>query len=123
MFNLVNEDGCHRYNLDNPVIINIVFINNYKVCLEKYYSKDVPCEFPDNNECLLNDNYEQIHNLEQYDDEYKLYIKNLIKWNYPKIHNSTNFCKSDLLFHIFATGYVNFTHENYKQFVLLIYVF
>ena len=101
----------------NQAIINIEFINNYKVCLEKYsYSRDLSCEFPDNNECFIKDNYEQIYNLEQSDDDYNLNIKNLIKWNFPNIQNVTNFCNPDLKIHIFATGYVNFTHYNYKRF-------
>ena len=104
-------------NPHNQAIINIEFINNYKVCLEKYmYSKDIPCEFPDNNECFIKDNYEQIYNLEHYDDDYNLYIKNLIKWNYPNMINITNFCNPTLKLHIFAIGYVSFTNDNYKQF-------
>ena len=55
-----------------PVIVNIEIINNYKICLEKHINvKDLPCEFPDNNECFIEDNYKEIFSLEQ-GEQYKL---------------------------------------------------
>lgn len=104
-------------NVDNPVIINIDIINNYKLCLEKHESaKNLPCEFPDNNECLIIDNYEKIYNLELTDEESKLTAKNLIKWNYPKYKDIIEFCNPNLKFYIFAQGYVNFTENTLKDF-------
>lgn len=104
-------------NPHNPVITNIEIVNNYKVCVERHkYSKEMPCEFPDNNQCFINDNYEQIYNLEQNDDNYNLNIKNILKWNFPNIENITKLCNKNLKFHIFAIGYINFTEDNLKKF-------
>ena len=104
-------------NPENPIIINIEIINNYKVCLEKHVNvKELPCEFPDNNECFIEDNYEQIFNLGN-NDEFKLYPSNLAKWNLANDHNIKHkFCNDKLRFHIFVKGYINFTHQNLKEF-------
>ena len=100
-----------------PIIINIEIINNNKVCLEKYNNlKDLPCEFPDNNECLIEDNFVQIYSIEQ-NDKSKLYPENLAKWNLVKDFNvNHNFCKNDLKFHIFVHGYINFTDISLQEF-------
>ena len=104
-------------NIENPLIINIDIINNYKVCLEKHESaKDLPCEFPDNNECLIIDNYEKIYNLDLSDEDSKLNAKNLVKWNYPNYKDIIQFCNPNLKFYIFAQGYVNFTENTLKDF-------
>ena len=104
-------------NVDNPVIINIDIINNYKVCLEKHEgAKNLPCEFPDNNECFIIDNYEKIYNLDLSDDDSKLNAKNLVKWNYPFYEDKVKFCNPNLKFYIFSQAYVNFTDNNLKEF-------
>ena len=102
---------------NNPVIINIDIINNYKICLERYNKvKDLPCEFPDNNECFFEDNYKQIFNLVS-NENLNLNPGNLAKWNLANDNNiNHNFCKNNLKFHIFATGYINFTQQNLKEF-------
>ena len=104
-------------DLRYPIIINIEIINNNKVCLEKYNNlKDLPCEFPDNNECLIEDNFERIYSIEQ-DEKSKLYPENLAKWNLVKDFNvNHNFCKNDLKFHIFVHGYINFTDISLQEF-------
>ena len=120
-YKLSNEDEyltpVYGNNPKNPVINNIEIINNYKICLEKQNNiKDLSCEFPDNNECFIEDNYEEIFTLVN-DEAYKLYPKNLAKWN---LHNDNNinhkFCKDNLRFHIFVKGYMNFTSKNLKEF-------
>ena len=102
---------------NNPVIINIYIINNYKICLEKYNKfRDLPCEFPDNNECFIEDNFQQIFNLES-NENLNLNPGNLAKWNLANDDNiNHNFCKDNLNFHIFATGYINFTQKNLEEF-------
>ena len=104
-------------NVDNPVIINIDITNNYKVCLERHESaKHLSCEFPDNNECLIIDNYEKIYNLDLIDEDSKLNAKNLVKWNYPNYKNKIQFCNPNLKFYMYAIGYVNFTENTLKDF-------
>ena len=104
-------------NINDSVIINIEFINNYKICLEKQIgTKNFPCEFPDNNECFIIDNFERIYNLDKSDDNYKLNAKNLVKWNFQKYQDMSNLCLPNLKFHIFALGYINFTQDSLKQF-------
>ena len=107
----------YGYDPKNPVIINIEIINNYKICLEKYSSiKDLPCEFPDNNECFIEDHYEEIFTLEN-EEDYKLNPINLAKWNLENNNNINHlFCKDNLKFHIFVKSYINFTSENLKIF-------
>ena len=104
-------------NPRNPVINNIEIINNYKICLEKQNNAmELPCEFPDNNECFIEDNYEEIFTL-QNDGDYKLYPSNLARWNLANDLNiNHNFCKDNLRFHIFVKGYMNFTAKNLKEF-------
>ena len=104
-------------NPRNPVINNIEIINNYKICLEKQNNAmELPCEFPDNNECFIEDNYEEIFTL-QNDGDYKLYPSNLARWNLDNDLNiNHNFCKDNLRFHIFVKGYMNFTSKNLKEF-------
>ena len=104
-----------------PVITNIEVINNYRICLEKHnngmYDMLSLCEFPDNNKCFIEDNFEQIYSLDN-NDNYKLNPKNLAKWNLANDKNiKHNFCKEDLNFNLFAYGYINFTEKNYEQFV------
>jgi hypothetical protein len=102
---------------NNSAIINIEIINNYKVCLEKHNNiREIPCEFPDNNECFIEDNYEEVHTLDD-EDKYKLYASNLAKWNLIKNDNiNHDFCKKNLRFHILVHGYINFTDNNLKEF-------
>ncbi len=100
-----------------PVIVNIEIINNYKICLEKHINaKDLPCEFPDNNECFIEDNYKEIFSLE-HGEQYKLNPVNLARWNLANNDNiNHNYCKDNLNFHIFAHGYINFTETNLYEF-------
>ena len=104
-------------NPKNAIITNIIIINNYKLCLEKENNiNKVPCEFPDNNKCFIEDNFEQIYNLEN-SEHFKLYPHNLAKWNFPNDKNiNHNYCKKDLNFHIFSNGYINFTEKNLVEF-------
>ena len=101
----------------NPVISNIEIINNYKVCLEKFNSiKELPCEFPDHNECFIKDNYDQIYSI-THDDNMKFYPTNLAKWNLINDKNIEHkFCKDDLNFHMFTVGYINMTKKNLEEF-------
>ena len=104
-------------DINYPVIIDIEIANNYKVCLEKnIYNKELACQFPDNNECFIKDNYEQIYNLDSNEEYYELNAKNLIKWNNPKSQGIYSLCKPNLNLNIFALGYVNFTQETLKEF-------
>jgi hypothetical protein len=100
-----------------PIITNIEITNNNKVCLEKDNNiNDLPCEFPDNNECLIEDNFEQIYTIGN-NQENILFPENLAKWNLVKDQNiKHNFCKNDLKFHIFAQGYAKFTDRNLQEF-------
>ena len=103
------------------VITNIEIINNNKLCLERknlFRDKELECEFPDNNECFINDDsYEQIYSLEQ-SDNYKLYPNNLAKWNLANDYNIEHkFCHDNLNFHILAYGYINFTEKNLNEFI------
>jgi hypothetical protein len=100
-----------------PIITNIEITNNNKVCLEKDNNiNDFPCEFPDNNECLIEDNFEQIYTIGN-NQENILFPENLAKWNLVKDQNiKHNFCKNDLKFHIFAQGYAKFTDRNLQEF-------
>lgn len=102
---------------NNSAIVNIEIINNYKVCLEKQFNiKEIPCEFPDNNECFIEDNYEEVPTLD-HEENYKLYASNLARWNLKKDDNiNHNFCKKDLRFHILVHGYINFTDTNLREF-------
>ena len=101
---------------NNSAIVNIEIINNYKVCLEKHNNKELPCEFPDNNECFIEDNYEEVPTMDD-EENYKLYASNLAKWNLLKNDNiNHDFCKKDLRFHILVHGYINFTDNNLKEF-------
>ena len=102
---------------NNSAIVNIEIINNHKVCLEKHNNiKEVPCEFPDNNECFIEDNYEEVLPLDE-EENYKLYASNLAKWNLIKNDNiNHDFCKKNLRFHILVYGYINFTDNNLKEF-------
>ena len=111
----------YGYDPKYPVITNIEVINNYRICLERnnneIYGMFSRCEFPDNNKCFIEDNYEQIYSLDN-NDNYKLNPKNLAKWNLANDKNIRhNFCKEDLNFNVFAYGYINFTEKNYEQFV------
>ena len=104
-------------DINYPVIIDIEIANNYKVCLEKnIHKKELSCQFPDNNECFIKDNYEQIYNLDSNEEYYELNAKNLIKWNNPKSQGIYSLCKPNLNLNIFALGYVNFTQETLKEF-------
>lgn len=106
-------------NIEFPVITNLEFINNYKLCLERHINfNNLSCEFPDNNECFIEDDYEKIFTMEC-DAEYKLIPSNLAKWNLINNDNiNHSFCKDDLRFNIFAYGYINFTNNNLEQFLI-----
>ena len=105
-------------SIDYPVITNLEIINNYKLCLERHINfNNLSCEFPDNNECFIEDEYEKIFTLEV-DDEFKLIPSNLAKWNLVNDDNINHyFCKDDLRFNIFAYGYINFTDNSLDQFL------
>ena len=105
-------------NPKKPVITNIEIINNNKVCLEKYNNiKEWPCEFPDNYECFIDDNYELIYSLDS-GENYKLNPSNLARWNLPNDRNiKHNFCKENFVFNIFVNGYINFTQKNFEEFL------
>ena len=102
---------------NNSAIVNIEIVNNLKVCLEKHNNmKEIPCEFPDNNECFIEDNYEEVLTLDN-EENNKLYASNLAKWNLNKNDNiNHDFCRKDLRFHILVHGYINFTDSNLKEF-------
>jgi len=102
---------------NNSAIVNLEIINNYKVCLEKHNNIiEIPCEFPDNNECFIEDNYEEVPTLDD-EDSYKLYASNLARWNLIKNDNiNHDFCKHNLRFHILVHGYINFTDKNLREF-------
>ena len=105
-------------NIDYPVITNLEIVNNYKLCLERHINfNNLSCEFPDNNECFIEDEYENIFTLEV-DDELKLIPRNLAKWNLVNDDKVNHyFCKEDLRFNIFAYGYINFTDNSLDQFL------
>ena len=102
---------------DKSVIVDIEIINNDKLCLERHISNNyLSCEFPDNNECFILDEYEEIYN-QQIPDKYKLSSENLAKWNLINDDNIVhNFCSNNLLFKIFKTGYVSFAYDNLQDF-------
>ena len=104
-------------NQEYPVITNIEIINNYKTCLERNkYINNIFCEFPDENECFIEDNFEKIPTL-AHSNNYKLNPINLAKWNLVNDNNIIHdFCNSDLNFNIFVKGYINFTERNLEQF-------
>jgi len=106
-------------NPKSPIITNIIIINNYKLCVEKenIIKNKLPCEFPDNNECFIDDdNFDQVNNLEN-SEGFKLFPNNLAKWNLAHDNNiNHNYCREDLSFHIFTKGYINFNEKNLKEF-------
>ena len=106
-------------NPKSPIITNIIIINNYKLCVEKenIIRNKLPCEFPDNNECFIDDdNFDQVNNLEN-SEGFKLFPNNLAKWNLAHDNNiNHNYCREDLSFHIFTKGYINFNEKNLKEF-------
>ena len=109
----------YGYDIKYPVIIDLEIVNNYRVCLEKYFhnnEKDLSCEFPDNNECFIIDNYEQIYNLVTNEEDYILNVKNIMKWNNPNYQEIYNFCEPNLKLQIFALSYITFTQESLKEF-------
>ena len=113
----------YGYNPKYPVITNIEITNNYQICLGRHSRaknfKESFCEFPDDNKCFIEDNYEQIYTLEHNNnDNFKLSPINLAKWNLANDKNiKHHFCKEDINFNIFVHGYVNFTENNYEQFI------
>ena len=102
---------------NKSVIVDIEIINNVKLCLERHISSNyLSCEFPDNNDCFILDEYEEIYN-QNLPDKYKLSSENLAKWNLINDDNIVhNFCSNNLLFKIFKTGYINFTYDNLQEF-------
>jgi len=105
-------------NANYPVITNLEIVNNYKLCLERHINfNNLSCEFPDNNECFIEDEHEKVFTLEL-DDKYKLIPSNLANWNLINNDNINHFfCKDDLRFNIFAYGYINFTDSSLEQFL------
>ena len=105
-------------NLDikTPVIINLEIINNVRLCVEKHIgAKDLQCEFPDNNQCYIQDNGIDIPNSVKNNNQF--YPSNLAKWNLVNDDNiEHNFCNKDIFFHILAKGYINFNVDNLNQF-------
>ena len=102
---------------NRPIIVDFDIINNPRFCLERFNrSKDLSCEFPDNNECFINDGAEKIEN-QNLLEEYRLTPNNLANWNL-KIYDykNHNFCSDKTFFRIFAIGYINFTYDNFKEF-------
>jgi hypothetical protein len=102
---------------ENRAIINIEIVNNYKICVEKYIdTKGLSCEFPDNNECLIDNNYEEIFRI-THNESLKFYPDNLAKWNLINDSNiEHNFCKKDLIFHMFSVGYISISKKNLEDF-------
>ena len=100
-----------------PVIVDIEIINNSRLCLEKHYSeKKINCEFPDNNQCFIYTGYDEILN-RVLSEKYKFSPSNLAKWNLINDENIEHeFCNEKQIFHIYASGYINFTYENLQEF-------
>jgi len=102
-------------NIKTPVIINIEIINNVKLCIERHMNyKDVPCEFPDNNQCYYRENAIDIL---YSSTTYNFYPSYLAKWNLVNDDNiEHNFCHKNKFFHMMVNGYINFTDSNLNQF-------
>ena len=103
------------------VITNIKIINNKKLCLENknmLRNKELLiCEFPEENDCFIEDNFELIYSFEN-SDNYKLYPNNLAKWNLAHDYNIEHkFCNNSLIFNMIVYGYINFTKQNLAQFM------
>ena len=116
---IINERQAFiaTYEPDKSVIVDVEIINNYKLCLGKYYiDKNLNCEFPENNECFIEDNYDEIRP-QEYSEYLKFKPENIAKWNLPYFQEDEHkFCRNELLFHMFTVGYIYFTLENYKEF-------
>jgi hypothetical protein len=101
-----------------PPIINIEVINNEKLCLEKFHreQKSLTCELPDNNQCFIFVSFMDVKN-PVLGEDLSLYAKNLLKWNIENYEDHDHYlCQDDLKFHILASGYFNFTHQNLQDF-------
>ena len=100
-----------------PVIVDIEIINNYRLCLERHYNeKKFNCEFPDNNQCFINTGYDEVSN-RVLSEPYKFSPSNLAKWNLINDENIDHkFCNEKEIFHIFTSGYINFTYESLQEF-------
>ena len=99
-------------------IINIEVINNERFCLEKFYreQKSLTCEFPDNNQCFIYVSSMDVRN-PVLKDESILNAKNLLKWNIKNYEDHDHYlCDDKLKFHIFPSGYFNFTNQNLQDF-------
>ena len=100
-----------------PVIVDIEIINNDRLCLERHNrEKKFGCEFPDNNHCFIYVGYDEVSN-RVLSEQYKFYPNNLAKWNLIHDENIEHeFCNEKQIFHIYTSGYINFTHQNLEEF-------
>jgi hypothetical protein len=96
-------------------IININIINNIRQCVENPFSiNSRSCEFHDNNECFFEDNFIEIPLLVINNNFYPNYLS---QWNLANDNNiEHDFCNKEFVFHIFVSGYVNFTSKNWDEF-------
>ena len=108
--------GDEENEENKPPIVDIVIINNERLCLEKFFiDKEKNCEFFDNNECFIHVGFEGIRNL-IISNNIDLYSSNLARFNLKNDENiNHNFC-SNFLFHIFTMNYFNFTYEKLQDF-------
>jgi len=100
-----------------PVIVDIEIINNDRLCLERHNrEKKLGCEFPDNNHCFIYVGYDEVSN-RVLSEQYKFYPNNLAKWNLIHDENIEHkFCNEKQIFHIYTSGYINFTYQNLEEF-------
>ena len=116
---IINEKQAFiaTYEPDKSVIVDMEIINNYKLCLGKHnIDKNPDCEFPENNQCFIKDNYDEIRP-QEYPENLKFKPENIAKWNLPYFQEDEHkFCRNEISFHMFTVGYINFTLENYKEF-------
>ena len=98
-------------------ITNINNNNNIKKCVEIPFSiNSKSCEFHDNNECFFEDNFIEIPLMEINNGLYPHYLS---QWNLVNDNNiEHDFCNIEFFFHIFVSGYVNFTSKNLDEFEL-----
>ena len=101
----------------STAIINININNNIKQCVENPLSiNSKSCEFHDDNECFFEDNFIEIPLMVTNNNFYPHYLS---QWNLANDNNiEHDFCNKEFFFHIFVSGYTNFTSENLDEFEL-----
>ena len=101
----------------STAIINLNINNNIKQCVENPLSiNSKSCEFHDDNECFFEDNFIEIPLMVTNNNFYPHYLS---QWNLANDNNiEHDFCNKEFFFHIFISGYVNFTSINLADFEL-----